>query len=259
MSRWLRQTLIWSNGELPMALTVNSNIASLNAQRNLGTSTSNLSTSLERLSSGSRINSAKDDAAGLQISNRLTSQINGLNVAVRNANDGISLAQTAEGALQESTTILQRMRDLALQAANGGNGDSERKALNDEVVQLKNELDRIATTTKFGSKSLFDGGFSENIQVGAQANETISVKIGSFRTTDMGTVASRDATAAKLTAANELGSLTIGEVVTPGFTTLTGSGTAFTSPTAGDTSTAVSVVIDGVTNSVSLPADDSAT
>src|SRR5690606_19477086 len=113
--------------------------------------------------------------------------------------------------------------------------------------------------TKFGSKSLFDGGFSENIQVGAQANETISVKIGSFRTTDMGTVASRDATAAKLTAANELGSLTIGEVVTPGFTTLTGSGTAFTSPTAGDTSTAVSVVIDGVTNSVSLPADDSAT
>lgn len=192
-----------------MALTVNTNVASLNAQRNLGSSSSSLATSLERLSSGSRINSAKDDAAGLQISNRLTSQINGLNVAVKNANDGISLAQTAEGALQESTNILQRMRDLALQAANGGNGDSERKALNDEVVQLKNELDRISTTTKFGSKSLFDGSFAENIQVGAQANETISVKIGSFRTTDLGTTASRDATKASLTADVAPTSLTI--------------------------------------------------
>ena len=204
-----------------MALTVNSNIASLNAQRNLGGSTNALSTSLERLSSGSRINSAKDDAAGLQIANSLTSQINGLGVAVRNANDGISLAQTAEGALQESTTILQRMRDLALQAANGGNGDSERKALNDEVVQLKNELDRIATTTRFGSKTLFDGGFSENIQVGAQANETISVSIASFRTTDMGTVASRDATTASVTAAAAPTSLTIGAAAIPA--TLTGS------------------------------------
>lgn len=186
-----------------MALTVNTNVASLNAQRNLGSSSSSLQTSLERLSSGSRINSAKDDAAGLQISNRLTSQINGLGVAVKNANDGISLAQTAEGALQESTSILQRMRDLALQSANGGNGDSERKALNDEMVQLKNELDRISTTTKFGSKSLFDGSFSENIQVGAQANETISVKIDSFRTTDLGTKGSRDATAASLVAGSE--------------------------------------------------------
>jgi len=192
-----------------MALTVNTNVASLNAQRNLGSSSSSLQTSLERLSSGSRINSAKDDAAGLQISNRLTSQINGLGVAVKNANDGISLAQTAEGALQESTNILQRMRDLALQSANGGNGDSERKALNDEVVQLKNELDRISTTTKFGSKSLFDGGFSENIQVGAQANETISVKIDSFRTTDLGTTASRDATKASLSAGSAPTSLTI--------------------------------------------------
>ncbi|WP_341707104.1 flagellin [Halopseudomonas sp.] len=193
-----------------MALTVNTNVASLNAQRNLGSSSSSLQTSLERLSSGSRINSAKDDAAGLQISNRLTSQIRGLGVAVKNANDGISLAQTAEGALQESTSILQRMRDLALQAANGGNGDSERKALNDEMVQLKNELDRISTTTKFGSKSLFDGSFSENIQVGAQANETISVKIDSFRTTDLGTKGSRDATAASLVAGSAPASLTVG-------------------------------------------------
>ncbi len=198
-----------------MALTVNSNIASLNAQRNLSGSTNALSTSLERLSSGSKINSAKDDAAGLQISNRLTSQINGLNVAVKNANDGISIAQTAEGALQESTDILQRMRDLALQSATGSNGASERKALNDEVVQLKNELDRIATTTAFGGKALFDGKFAENIQVGSQANQTISVKIDSFRTTDMGTTASRDATAAKVTAGS-LESLTIGSTVTGG-------------------------------------------
>ena len=122
-----------------MALTVNTNAASLNAQRNLGSSSSSLATSLERLSSGSRINSAKDDAAGLQISNRLTSQINGLNVAVKNANDGISIAQTAEGALQESTNILQRMRDLALQSANGTNSSSEREALGQEVAQLQQE------------------------------------------------------------------------------------------------------------------------
>ncbi|SFQ89655.1 flagellin [Halopseudomonas formosensis] len=162
-----------------MALTVNSNIASLNAQRNLSGSTNALSTSLERLSSGSRINSAKDDAAGLQISNRLTSQINGLNVAVKNANDGISIAQTAEGALQESTNILQRMRDLALQSANGSNSDAERKALNAEVGQLKNELDRISKTTTFGGKNLLDGTFgSASFQVGAAANETISMSIG---------------------------------------------------------------------------------
>src|SRR5690554_6585712 len=175
MSRWLRQTLIWSNGELPMALTVNSNIASLNAQRNLGTSTSNLSTSLERLASGSKINSAKDDAAGLQISNRLTSQINGLNVAVKNANDGISIAQTAEGAMQESTNIMQRMRDLALQAANGSNSDKERAALQQEYSALSGELTRIAETTAFGGKKLLDGSMGNtSFQIGSNANETVS-------------------------------------------------------------------------------------
>src|SRR5690554_436610 len=175
MSRWLRQTLIWSNGELPMALTVNSNIASLNAQRNLGTSTSNLSTSLERLASGSKINSAKDDAAGLQISNRLTSQINGLNVAVKNANDGISIAQTAEGAMQESTNIMQRMRDLALQAANGSNSDKERAALQQEFSALSGELTRIAETTAFGGKKLLDGSMGNtSFQIGSNANETVS-------------------------------------------------------------------------------------
>lgn len=193
-----------------MALTVNTNIPSLNTQRNLNGSSNALATSMQRLSTGSRINGAKDDAAGLQISNRMTSQINGLNVAVRNANDGISIAQTAEGSLQQTTNILQRMRDLALQSANGGNGDNERKALNDEVVQLKSELDRIASTTRFGSKSLFDGSFAENIQVGANANETISVAINSFRTTDMGTSASRDALAAKAKATSAPTSLTVG-------------------------------------------------
>src|SRR5690554_1943961 len=180
MSRWLRQTLIWSNGELPMALTVNSNIASLNAQRNLGTSTSNLSTSLERLASGSKINSAKDDAAGLQISNRLTSQINGLNVAVKNANDGISIAQTAEGAMQESTNIMQRMRDLALQAANGSNSDKERAALQQEFSALSGELTRIAETTAFGGKKLLDGSMGNtSFQIGSNANETVSFGLSS--------------------------------------------------------------------------------
>ncbi|WP_185265509.1 flagellin N-terminal helical domain-containing protein [Halopseudomonas xiamenensis] len=163
-----------------MALTVNSNIASLNAQRNLGASTSNLSTSLERLASGSKINSAKDDAAGLQISNRLTSQINGLNVAVKNANDGVSIAQTAEGAMQESTNIMQRMRDLALQAANGSNSDSERAALQQEFSALSGELTRIAETTAFGGKKLLDGSMGNtSFQIGSNANETVSFGLSS--------------------------------------------------------------------------------
>lgn len=161
-----------------MALTVNTNIASLNTQRNLQSSSNALATSMERLSTGSRINSAKDDAAGLQISNRLTSQINGLGVAVKNANDGISLAQTAEGALQQSTNILQRMRDLSLQSANGSNSDSERTALDSEVGQLKKELDRISNTTTFGGRKLLDGSFgTASFQVGSAANELISVGI----------------------------------------------------------------------------------
>ncbi|WP_312480600.1 flagellin [Stutzerimonas nitrititolerans] len=161
-----------------MALTVNTNVASLNTQRNLSNSANALSTTMQRLSTGSRINSAKDDAAGLQISNRLGSQISGLNVAVKNSNDGISMAQAAEGALQQSTNILQRMRDLSLQAANGSNSDSERTALNDEVTQLKKELDRISNTTTFGGRQLLDGSFGvASFQVGAAANEIISVGI----------------------------------------------------------------------------------
>jgi len=166
-----------------VALTVNTNIASLNTQRNLNTSSGALDTSLQRLSTGSRINSAKDDAAGLQIANRLTSQINGLSVAVKNTKDGISMAQTAEGALQQSTSILQRMRDLALQSANGSNSAEERKALNAETAELKKELDRIANTTTFGGKKLLDGSFgTTTFQVGSAANETISVKFDEMST-----------------------------------------------------------------------------
>jgi flagellin len=130
------------------------------------------------LSSGFRINSAKDDAAGLQISNRMTSQINGLNIAVRNANDGISLAQTAEGAMQESTNILQRMRDLSVQAANGSNSSEDRASLQKEVVQLQSELTRIADTTTFGGQKLLDGSYgSQTFQVGAEANQSISMTL----------------------------------------------------------------------------------
>ena len=171
-----------------MALTVNTNVSSLNAQRNLTKSSDGLATSMERLASGMRINSAKDDAAGLQISNRLTSQINGLAVAQRNANDGISMAQTAEGAMQESTNILQRMRELALQSANGSNSYEDRTALQKEVTALQTELTRIAETTSFGGQQLLDGSFgTKAFQVGANANETISVSLSSVAADDIGT------------------------------------------------------------------------
>ena len=170
-----------------MALSVNTNISSLNAQRNLTKSGLGLATSMQRLSSGMRINSAKDDAAGLQISNRLTSQINGLGVAQRNANDGISMAQTAEGAMQESTNILQRMRELALQSANGSNSAADRSALQKEVAALQTELTRIAETTSFGDTQLLDGTFgTKSFQVGANANETISVGLTSIKASDIG-------------------------------------------------------------------------
>jgi len=176
-----------------MALTINTNVMSLNAQRNLGKSQGALSKSMQRLSSGLRINSAKDDAAGLSISDRMTSQIRGLNQAARNANDGISLAQTAEGALQESTNILQRMRELAVQSANDTNSASDRSSLNDEVVQLKAELNRIAETTQFNGKNLLDGSMAgttnqATFQVGANAgaSQTISFDISSAKTDVLG-------------------------------------------------------------------------
>jgi len=160
-----------------MTLFVNTNVSSLNARRQLFTSDGNLSTAFERLSSGFRINSAKDDAAGLQISDRMTSQIMGLDQAVRNANDGISLAQTAEGAMQEITNALQRIRVLAVQSQNGINSSSDRLALQKEVSALKVEMSRIAATSQFGGVNILDGSYSAVFLVGANAGQSISVNI----------------------------------------------------------------------------------
>jgi flagellin len=170
-----------------MAISVNTNVTSMKAQGNLNKAQSSTATSMERLASGMRINSAKDDAAGLQISNRMTSQINGIGVAVRNANDGISIAQTAEGAMGESTNILQRMRDLSLQSANGSNSKSDREALNKELSALQTELTRIADTTSFGGQKLLNGNYgTQSFQVGSNANETISITLGDISATAIG-------------------------------------------------------------------------
>jgi flagellin len=175
-----------------MALVINTNVMSLNAQRNLSTSGSALATSLQRLSSGLRINSAKDDAAGLAISARMTTQINGLNQAARNANDGISLAQTTEGALQEVTNNLQRIRELAVQSANASNSDSDRKALDQEVQLRLEEIQRIASQTAFNGRKVLDGTFgSAQFQIGANVGETINVNLStSMKTSAIGTLAS---------------------------------------------------------------------
>ena len=170
-----------------MALYVNTNVSSLNAQNQLTKSGNTLDQAFQRLSSGLRINSAADDAAGLQISNRLTSQVNGLNVATRNANDGVSLAQTAEGAMSESTNILQRMRELALQSANGSNSDEDRGALQKEISSLQSELNRISETTSFGGQNLLDGSFgTKDFQVGSNSHETISFKLADVSATAIG-------------------------------------------------------------------------
>lgn len=186
-----------------MALYVNTNVSSLNAQRQMVNSGNALDTAYQRLSSGSRINSAKDDAAGLQISSRLTSQINGLEQGNRNANDGISLAQTAEGALDEVSNMFQRIRTLAAQAANGSNTDSDRAALQLELRQLGKEINRVASDTTFGGKNLLDGAYSAQFQVGANSSQTISftmtavssfdgssVSMASFKVSDIAAVAS---------------------------------------------------------------------
>ena len=171
-----------------MSSTINTNINSLTAQRNLGMNQASLSTSIARLSSGLRINSAKDDAAGLAISDRLNAQIKGLNQAVRNANDGISLAQTAEGALKASTDILQRVRELAVQSANATNSASDRAALQNEAAQLVAEIQRVGTSTTFNGVNLLNGSFAnQTFQVGANAGETISIgSIVDARTSALG-------------------------------------------------------------------------
>lgn len=193
-----------------MALSVNTNTASLTVQKNLNKASDALSTSMTRLSSGLKINSAKDDAAGLQISNRLTSQINGLSVAVKNANDGISIAQTAEGAMQESTNILQRMRELALQSANGSNSSEDRSSLQSEYSQLTSELTRISTTTTFGGRNLLDGSFGTTaFQIGANANETINVTLGDISANKLGTNQVATTSTAPSTTAKAAGELRI--------------------------------------------------
>jgi len=170
-----------------MSALINSNINSLTAQRNLSTSQMSLNTSIQRLSSGLRINSAKDDAAGLAIAERFSSQIRGLNQAARNANDGISLAQTAEGAMKSAGDMLQRIRELAVQSANASNTSSDRQALNQEVGQLVQELDRISTTTQFNGQNLLDGSFgTAKFQVGANANQTIVAATANMRTSQYG-------------------------------------------------------------------------
>lgn len=228
-----------------MALTVNTNIPSLNTQRNINSTSNALNTSMQRLSTGSRINSAKDDAAGLQISNRLTNQISGLNVATRNANDGISLAQTAEGALQQSTNILQRIRDLAIQAANGSNSDADRSALQKEVSAQQAELSRIAETTTFGGRKLLDGSFgTTSFQVGSNAYETIEVTVKDASASKLGSNQIGGGTSTTTAGASAVATTVAGTVVA-------GSGAAFTSGT-------ISVVGNGQKTDVSIATDDTA-
>ncbi|AFT94465.1 flagellin FliC [Alteromonas sp. 07-89-2] len=179
-----------------MSLFVNTNVSSINAQRQLFDVNDRLNTSFERLSSGFRINSAADDAAGLQISDRLTSQVEGLNQAVRNANDAISLSQTAEGALSEVTTSLQRIRTLAVQSQNGINSSADRQALQKEVSALRTEISRIATDTQFGNVNILDGNFSAKFLVGANAGQTISVNLSS---TNLGSISGFSATGLGIT------------------------------------------------------------
>lgn len=206
-----------------MAITVNTNVTALNAQRNLNKTNNALNVSIQRLSTGSRINSAKDDAAGLQISNRLTSQINGLDVAAKNANDGISIAQTAEGAMQESTNIMQTMREKALQSANGTNSADDRAAIQKEVSALSTELDRIANTTSFGGQKLLDGSFgSRALQVGSEAGETINLSLNSTKASDLKTTIGE----ATFKTGGAVATVTSGKVT--GTFTITGSGSGTT-------------------------------
>ncbi|MCG9962618.1 MAG: flagellin [Shewanella sp.] len=181
-----------------MAITVNTNVTSMKAQKNLNTSSSGLATSMERLSSGLRINSAKDDAAGLAISNRLNSQVRGLEVGMRNANDAISIAQIAEGAMQEQTNMLQRMRDLTIQSENGANSTADLAALKAEMDQLATEIDSIGNSTAFGNTKLLTGTFSGGkvFQVGHQEGEDIKVTVKASNKTSLSVAALGNTTSA---------------------------------------------------------------
>jgi flagellin len=213
-----------------MASTINSNIVSLTAQRNLGMSQASLSTTMQRLSSGLRVNSAKDDAAGLAIADRMTAQIRGLTQATRNANDGISLAQTAEGALGSAGTMLQRIRELAVQSANDTNTSADRKSLQAETGQLLSELDRIATTTQFNGRNILDGSLgSATFQVGANANQTITASTSNFRTNVYGAqLAQTNSVTSAATAATLAGVINVDGAVSKAVT-LTAADTAASS------------------------------
>lgn len=229
-----------------MPLTVNTNIASITTQGNLTKASNAQTTSMQRLSSGLRINSAKDDAAGLQISNRLTSQINGLGQAVKNANDGISIAQTAEGAMQASTDILQKMRTLALSSATGSLSADDRKSNNDEYQALTAELTRISQTTTFGGQKLLDGSYgTKAIQVGANANETINLSLENVAANNIGSQQIKS-----ITASPKLTGLTGGDI------TVTGNGQSQTytvdpSASAKDIAKGLNGLIGGLTASAS--------
>ncbi|EXF93883.1 branched-chain alpha-keto acid dehydrogenase subunit E2 [Pseudomonas fluorescens HK44] len=231
-------------------LTVNTNLASLTVQNNLNKASNSLQASMQRLSSGLRINSAKDDAAGLQIANRLTSQINGLGTAIKNAGDGISIAQTAEGAMQESTNILQKMRTLALASANGSPSAEDRKSNNAEYSALTSELTRIATTTTFGGRNLLDGTFGTTaFQVGANANQTINMTLGDV---GAGNIGSQQVKSTSVTPA--------AAPVAAGAITINGSGgTATVNTVATDSAKTIAAKMDGAVSGLSATASTEAT
>ncbi|EAQ31837.1 flagellin [Idiomarina baltica] len=239
-----------------MALYVNTNVSSINAQNQLVKSGNSLDQAFQRLSSGLRINSAADDAAGLQISNRLTSQVNGLNVATRNANDGISLAQTAEGSLQESTNILQRMRELALQSANGSNSSADRQALNKEIGALKSELTRISDNTAFGGSKILDGSFgTKEFQIGSEANETISLTLDDYDASNLGGVGAKGKTVTDAFDATVLGDAA--ETLTYAITDSDGNTNSFeVSIAAGDGSDALIEKVNAKANEFGVYAVD---
>jgi flagellin len=221
-----------------MALIINTNFFALNAQRNLSQTQSGLERVLQRLSTGLRINSAADDAAGLAISDRLTAQIRGLNQAVRNANDGVSMLQTADGSLQEISNLLQRARELAVQSANDSTNSSDRQSLNSEVSQIVAELDRLANTVQFNNKKLLDGTFSnQQLQIGANANQTVSFSIASVQTNALG---------AKVLAGNAMSSTGFADFTAT--STITINGIAIT--------LGAQTTIDGVINAINAKTGD---
>ena len=229
-----------------MASVINTNTASLNAQRNLSTSQSALSTSLQRLSSGMRINSAKDDAAGLAISERFTSQIRGLDQAKRNANDGVSLLQTAEGSLASTGNILQRVRELSVQSSNATNSAGDRKAIQAEVGQLLSEADRISQTSEFNGLKLLDGSFgTASFQVGANAGQTIQATTANFRTSNYG---NNEATSAAPT------TITGGTAYSGGTFDIQGLQSATITAKTTDTAQSLSATINGSTDKTGVTA-----